>query len=487
MRSYTGCEVEEEHAMKTAYFTMNWTRVFVIAALSLAIAPAQGQTIAALKTGEVQVAAPAADQPAQSNVQATAQKTPAQPAGGAQNESWITGDHISGNWDGLRKALRDKGIDPFVYWTGIVSGNPVGGAKQGHTTAVDDFYMGVNLDLSKFTDWRGATITISGVNRDGRGLTNNYVQSQYNSQQSVGGQSLFFYQLFLKQQLDEGKISFKVGRFSASDDLNASPIYGDYVNNGIDGDIRNVLFDTQSSAYPFGTWAGLLRFDPNKKFNVQAAIYQTWDNIFNSTTNGVDWTIHSDDGVMLMGQVGWTPTFTKKSDVTSSAAHQLPGHYWIGSTYSPWKGFTQFTSPEKVANSYGFYVHADQMVYQKRPGTAQGLTLWTASAYYPQQNIAIVPFQWNAGAIYQGLFDKRPDDREIFGLIYGRFSRDYAHTIIAQGKGDPKYEFVLEAAHRFQIAKSLNIQPDIQWVKRPAGTGRIPNAVVIGAEMNVVF
>jgi porin len=318
-------------------------------------------------------------------------------------------------------------------------------------------------------------------------LTNNYVQSQYNSQQSVGGQSLFFYQLFLKQQLDEGKISFKVGRFSASDDLNASPIYGDYVNNGIDGDIRNVLFDTQSSAYPFGTWAGLLRFDPNKKFNVQAAIYQTWDNIFNSTTNGVDWTIHSDDGVMLMGQVGWTPTFTKKSDVTSSAAHQLPGHYWFGSTYSPWKGFTQFTSPEKVANSYGFYVHADQMVYQKRPGTAQGLTLWTASAYYPQQNIAIVPFQWNAGAIYQGLFDKRPDDREIFGLIYGRFSRDYAHTIIAQGKGDPKYEFVLEAAHRFQIAKSLNIQPDIQWVKRPAGTGRIPNAVVIGAEMNVVF
>ena len=476
--------------MRTAYSAKNWKKIVIISLLtSFSLMAAQGQAAAASDTGSPQVSAPfasanrSAKPDAQSNLQATVQKN----QGNTQTEGWANEGHISGNWDGLRKALRDKGIDPFVYWTGIASGNPVGGAKPGHTTAVDDFYMGVNLDPSKFTDWRGATITISGVNRDGRGLTNNYVESIYNSQQCVGGQSLFFYQLFLKQQLDEGKISFKVGRFGASDDLNASPIYGNYVNNGINGDIRNVLFDTQSSAYPFATWAGLLRFDPSKNFNVQAAIYQTWDNIFNSTTNGVDWTIHSDDGVMLMGQVAWTPTFEKNANGNSSAAQRLPGHYWLGSTYSPWKGFTQFTSPEKVANSYGFYVHADQMVYQKHPGTSQGLTLWTASAYYPQENIAIVPFQWNAGAIYQGLFDKRPDDREIFGLIYGKFSRDYAHMIIAEGKGDPEYEFVLEAAHRFQLAKFLNIQPDLQWVKRPAGTGRIPNAVVVGAEMNVVF
>jgi porin len=460
-------------------------------------APVQANAVqlaAALPIASTAVSEPA-NADTQSNEQAATLKK-SNPVPTAYDQ-WSNGKFVTGDWGGLRTALFNKGIDPFVYWTGIASGNPVGGAKQGHTTAVDDFYMGVNLDLSKLVDWRGATITISGVNRDGRGLTNNYVQSQYNVQQCVGGQSLFFYQLFLKQQLDEGKVSFKVGRFGASDDLNASPIYGNYVNNGIDGDIRNVLFDTQSSAYPFSTWAGLVRFDPNKNFNVQAAVYQTWDNIFDSTTNGVDWTIHPDDGVIFMEQVAWTPTFVKKTASTSSASEsdtgaasasrELSGHYWLGSTYSPWKGFTQFTSPNKVANSYGFYVHADQMVYQKHPGTAQGLTVWTASGYYPQQNIAIVPFQWNAGLIYQGLFDKRPGDREIFGLIYGRFSRDYAHAIIAEGKGDPKYEFVLEAAHRFQVAKSIFIQPDLQWVRRPAGTGRIPDAVVVGAEMGVVF
>ena len=92
----------------------------------------------------------------------------------------------------------------------------------------------------------------------------------------------------------------KAGRFGASDDINASPLCGYCVNNGIDGDIRNGLFDTEFSAYPLATWAGLVRVDSDRKFNVQTAAYQTWDNILDSSLNGVDWTIHPDDGVTLL-------------------------------------------------------------------------------------------------------------------------------------------------------------------------------------------
>ena len=51
------------------------------------------------------------------------------------------------------------------------------------------------------------------------------------------------------------KVTLKLGRFGASDDFNASPFYGYSLNNGINGDIRNVLFDTRFSAYPFAVWA----------------------------------------------------------------------------------------------------------------------------------------------------------------------------------------------------------------------------------------
>lgn len=410
--------------------------------------------------------------------------------------SWRDGKYASGDWGGLRENLAKQGIEPFLYWTGIGSGNPTGGVRRGFTL-VDDSFFGVNFDLGKMRGWKGAKVTISGVNRDGRGLSNEYIFSQYNVQQSVGGQNIFFYQLAFQQKLLNDKLTLKAGRFSASDDLNGSPIYGNYVNNGIDGDIRNVLFDTQSSAYPFATWAGLVRIDPNKQFNAEFGIYQTWDNIFDRSHSGLDWRIHSDDGVILMTQFGWTPEFSKsQASVDATASDKAgsvatlkgrPGHYWVGATYSPWKGFSQFGRPGKVGDSYGFYVHGDQVVYEEQPGSDQGLLVWAASGLYPQDNISIVPYQVNVGLIYTGLFPRRDADRTIFGVIYGRFSRDYAQTIEAQGKGFPNYESVIEVAHRLQVTKFFFFQPDMQWVIRPSGTGRIPNAFVIGAETGMTF
>jgi porin len=298
--------------MKTTLLNQSWLRLVLICAamqfMALASSSAQASlpaqssaSVQAVPSALSQIAftasmAPVATLTAVKNSPATAPADASAAASPAPRPSWKDGDYISGDWDGLRTSLMRHGVSPFVYWTGLSSGNPLGGEHQGHMTAVDDFYMGVNIDPGKFSGWHNATVTISGVNRDGRGLTNQYIApglpTAYNSQQCVGGQSLFFYELVLKQLLDEGKITLKAGRFSASDDLNASPIYSYYLNNGIDGDIRNILFDTQSSAYPFSTWAGLAKFKPNDKYLFQAGVYQTWDNIFQSYTNGTDWTIH---------------------------------------------------------------------------------------------------------------------------------------------------------------------------------------------------
>jgi porin len=121
------------------------------------------------------------------------------------------------------------------------------------------------------------------------------------------------------------------------------------------------------------------------------------------------------------------------------------------------------------------------MVYQHEPGTDQGLVVWAATGYYPQETVSIVPFQANVGLVYRGLIPGRKHDQTMLGLIYGRFSHDYAATVQQSGKGYPAHEFVLEAGHRFQIKKFAYVQPDLLWVQQPSGTGRIPNALVVGA------
>ncbi len=93
----------------------------------------------------------------------------------------------------------------------------------------------------------------------------------------------------------------------------------------------------------------------------------------------------------------------------------------------------------------------------------------------------------NFGLVYKGLIPQRNDDQTVFGLIYGNFSEHYARTVKAAGGGVPDYESVLEFGHRIQLTKFAFLQPDLQWVIRPNGTGRIPGALVIGAEFGFTF
>src|SRR4030095_10730715 len=99
-----------------------------------------------------------------------------------------------------------------------------------------------------------------------------------------------------------------------------------------------------------------------------------------------------------------------------------------------WNGYSQFGTTEKTRNSYGFYAHADQMVYQETPGSEQGLTLFTAAGYYPQDNISIIPFQLDVGGFYSGLILGRERDKTIFGVIYGRFGDQYGRTLEAEDR-----------------------------------------------------
>jgi porin len=416
---------------------------------------------------------------------------------------WWNGDYATGNWSGLRDTLRDDGIEFFGFYNAIIAGNPVGG-KASDFRYADDFYFGGKLDLENLVGWSGASVTVSGINRDGQSIQPS-LGSQYDPMQLVGGQAVFLYGLFLEQKLLDDKISIKLGRMGASDDFATSPLYGYYLNNGIDGNIRAVLFNTRFSAYPFASWGARLRIDPTPETNAMVGIYQVSGRMFDRAYHGVDFSFRNGDGFLLLGQVGWTPEFFKKDvpsdgkavvdgksvtddkkSVAVASQQGLKGHYFLGGYWSSWD-YPQFGTTETAANSYGFYLHGDQMVYLEAPGSDQGLTLFTTFTLSPQQNVAVVPFQVNGGAIYKGLLPARDEDRTIFGVIYGQFSNDYARSVASTGAGYPRSELVFEWGYRVQLNKWAYIQPDVQWVINPGGTGNIPNGLVLGAQFGVKF
>ncbi|MBC8040178.1 MAG: carbohydrate porin [Opitutaceae bacterium] len=117
----------------------------------------------------------------------------------------------------------------------------------------------------------------------------------------------------------------------------------------------------------------------------------------------------------------------------------------------------------------------------------KGLTFFATFAYTPQDDIAIIPLQSTLGAHYKGLLPGRPDDRTVAFVTYGKFSDEFFTEQVGLGGSPVDYEMVFEVGHRVQLTKYAYVQPDIQFIKRPGGTGNIDDAVVLGVQFGASF
>lgn len=420
----------------------------------------------------------------------------------AQGADYWQGEHALGNWGGLRDSLEAGGVTFFGSYEANIGANISGGREHGEAYS-DNFDFGLRFDLEQLFGWQGAQFTVQGVQRDGRSLTNDYVGNFYQVQQNFGVQTTMFYGFYLEQKLFDDRASLKIGRFATNEDFATSPIYGLYMGNAIDGNPKALVSSGAFTSYPGSTWAARFRLETSEETNFSLGVYQNNDWLYDESKNGLDWGVRSADGVMFISQFGWTPEFGKRRVAVAPESsggksakgvlpgsdtelRGLPGHYWIGAYYSTWET-RAFDSNELRDGKYGFYLHADQMVYQEALDPEQGLTVWAAAVYHPDESVNIIPFQVNAGLVYRGLFPGRNQDSTIFGASYGSFSSDYASEQRKLGNGSPDYETVFELGHRLQLNKFTYVMPEVQYILNPAGTGRLDDAVVLGLRVGVTF
>ena len=233
---------------------------------------------------------------------------------------WWEGDAASGDWWGTRNWLdKDHGVEFSFTYVNNLAGNPTGGLSQGFTYT-DNIAFGTKLDLEKLIGWRGGTLTIAATDRNGNSLSRDYIGNQFTVQQVYGGQTIILTDLHLIQKFWDEKAEVKAGRFSAGDDFASSPLYWLYMNNGIDGNPQALPVNASFSAYPWASWAARLRVDPCPEWNAMAGIYQVSNKTFNRELHGVNFSFEESDGVMILGQIGWTPEFFKRP-VTRAATN----------------------------------------------------------------------------------------------------------------------------------------------------------------------
>ncbi len=399
-------------------------------------------------------------------------------------------DHLLGDWLGLLPKMTDAGITPTLNYVNNIAGNPTGGKSQGLAYA-DNIGFALDFDLHKIVGLDGGSFLISMSQRDGTSLSQRSVGNVFSIQQVYGGQTFHLIDVAYQQKLFEDKLELSVGRIAAGDDFLVSPYNYLFMQNGFDGNPVGVFFNSPGmTAYPNATWGARVKVRPTKRTYVMVGVYNGDATIRADDSHGANMSMNGP--LFVMAEAGY-----KYNGLPGDS--QYLGNYKIGGWYDR-NTFTDYTTVGTggpvgtTQGNWGIYGMFDQVVLPfAELGANRGMGVFGSVLVSPDQSVSQMPYFFTAGVAARGIWASRPTDVAGFGAVFGQFSNDLQDAQERQQLLDPtigvqNHESVLELTYRFNLSHgAIFVQPDLQYVIRPGGTGQINNAVVLGCQMGINF
>lgn len=399
-------------------------------------------------------------------------------------------DHLLGDWAGLRTRMEDFGITPTLTYVSDIAGNPSGGKSQGVAYA-DNIGLGLLFDLDKLAGLDGGSFLVSMSQRNGDSLSEKRVGNVFTIQQVYGGETFHLIDLAYQQKLFDDRVELRLGRIGAGDDFLVCQYDYLFMQNGFDGNPVGIFFNSPGmSAYPNATWGARLKVNLTKRTYFMTGIYNGDPSIRDEDHHGADMSLNGP--VFAIAEVGY-----RRNGLPGDT--QLLGNYKAGcwydnNTFTDYNtvGFGQPAGTKQ--GSWGFYGLFDQVLIPfAEPTSNRGLGVFGSVIVAPDESVSQMPYFFTAGVAMRGIFASRPTDAAGLGVVFGEFSSDLRDAQQREQLLDPtvgvqSHETVLEATYRFNVRHgALFVQPDVQYVMRPGGTGQLANAVVLGCQLGINF
>jgi porin len=414
---------------------------------------------------------------------------PAQPSTGLALGDWLNQDTMTGNWGGVRTRLDDAGIGLRGHHTTESAYNPTGGRfAAGRYTQQFDF--GADLDLDRLVGVPGGKVLITFTDRSGRSLSADALGNGRFAVQEVfgGGRILRLVELHYQQELLDKRLLLDIGWAPIGGSFGTSRAYCAFQNLATCGTLQ--LNNPNWHNWPFSQWGGRVRFQPNGEYYVSTGVYQANPR---NATEGLDLAF-AGSGVIVPVELGWLP---------SQGLGGMPGEYKLGGYYDSSRTPDVFldisgSSAGLTGNPFaqhngrwGVYALATQMIYRETSEGKRGLSLFGMATASDRQTETFRFFYM--GAFYQGTFAHRDDDFVSLLFAHGsyndrltRFQED-RNKIAPGAVGIQKYESVVELDYGIAVAPWLQVRPNLQYVVRPGGTGKVRDAFVIGLYTRITF
>jgi porin len=423
-------------------------------------------------------------------------------------------DKLTGDWGGLRKTLKDTGIDLGVNDTSEMLSNPVGGIKQA------TIYQGLlattlTLDLEKLANWPGASLYAEGYQISGRGLSRTSVGNLLAISNIEALASTRLVDLWLQQEFLERKASLRIGQIALDDEFYISQYSANFINSTFGcPDLLSVDLSSGGPCYPFAAPGVRLRAAPTTGLTISAAVFNgnpappgTGDpQVRNSS--GTNFLI-GEGGVFTIAELAFS--FDAQPDLPSPLSDVKLGGWYHSADFPDLRHDTLGLSlADPTSNgiaamhrgNFGLYLVLDKMLWQPPDAAARGLAgfLRVGGAAGDRNLLSL---EVDAGLTYKGLLPGRDADLMGIAASYGRIGSAArglsSDAVLFSGMEQPirDYESVLELTYQLTIAPWWVLQPDLQLIFHPGGhiaapipaaPGQpIPNALVLGLRSTITF
>jgi porin len=411
--------------------------------------------------------------------------------------------HLFGDWDGLQPRLLNDGINIQLDALTEFAGNVSGGTRQGSTFA-SQIALQNDINWERLAGMTGLSTHVVLVNRSGSSDSHLFgdnlspVQEVYGS---GGDAAVHLVSAYLQETLVNRQFDIAAGRMNVENDFASSPLYCNYMNNGLCGDPKALPGgDIGHSAYPDAVWAARVRVSVVPAISVTFGLYEVNQGLYTDQyyRSGFKFDGAKDSGIYLPAEFAWTPDF---------GPEKMPGHYKVGAGYDTSSGYQDFGNTLAAASVPGFtarsrrgntqfWALADQMLLRQGPGKASGIIALLGFVHNDPNNSAYAE-QYFAGLLDRGFWQTRPADTIALLFINETISGRLGNVQGVQQALDLPYsngatgiqthEEILEANYNIHVYRSVSLQPDLQYVIHPNAQPDIGNALVLGFRAHVGF
>jgi porin len=395
------------------------------------------------------------------------------------------------DWDDLRAALRDAGIDFRVGYVSETATNAQGGGEE-LWRYTDQWTFLTKFDLQKLLGLNQAQFVLVITDRNGRSLSADAnLHSLQQVQELYGrGQTWRWTEFYYDQSYFGGKLEWRIGRLPAGD--NFAGFSCEFMNLTFCGSPPGNLVGSYWYSWPVSQWATWVRGNFGGSFYVQAGAFEV-NPSYLETRYALDLgSPPGATGVLAPFEIGWLPTF-----------RGLAGSYKFGGWYS------STSAPDVVDNTagqplaidggeplvrhgqYGAYVNFQQRV-TAAAGTdsKRGLSVFL-NATYADRRTSTFDSQIAAGLLYTGPFASRPADELGFAVgethVNSRIADEerLQNFLGVQPVAVQTSEWVSEIFYNVHVAHWLDLRPNVQYVLHPGGTAANASDLIVGVRLAI--